>query len=336
MRPRLLIVLAGLVVLAVLAALAIARTGGDAPAAEPEPTPLPTPGRTPTPTRGADNGLPEDVGRYVALGDSYTAGPLIPWMTEDQTGCLRSTRDYPAVLAQWLRPDEFVDVSCSGADTRDLTAPQESFGPPVDPQLDSVTPDTDLVTMGLGGNDFDLFVSLASGERPDDVFGTLHSTGDRLSAAVRAIHDRAPDAVVALVGYPRIVPESGSCDELGFAADDVRWLERVERALNAAIRAAAEREDALYVDTYRGSQGHDVCAADPWVNGRTTETFSALAYHPFAEGMTATAVAVHEALRGAPPTAAVRRAADRALSTRPHGTLSRSQVRLVSALLGGA
>ena len=44
------------------------------------------------------------TGAYVALGDSYTAGPLIP----DQVfpfGCLRSDANYPNVVQEaWARP----------------------------------------------------------------------------------------------------------------------------------------------------------------------------------------------------------------------------------------
>jgi hypothetical protein len=38
---------------------------------------------------------PESID-YVALGDSYTAGPLIPVVREDAPGCFRSTSNYPA------------------------------------------------------------------------------------------------------------------------------------------------------------------------------------------------------------------------------------------------
>ena len=43
---------------------------------------------------------------------------------------------------------------------------------------------------------------------------------------------------------------------------------------------------------YEASQGHDVCAADPWVNGGVTDRQRALAYHPFASGMRADAARV--------------------------------------------
>src|SRR5688572_23797059 len=47
--------------------------------------------------------------RYVALGDSYTAAPLVP-DTDTTNGCLRSTNNYPALVAAALPGTELVDV----------------------------------------------------------------------------------------------------------------------------------------------------------------------------------------------------------------------------------
>src|SRR3954469_3865632 len=62
-------------------------------------------------------------GRYVALGDSYTAGPLIPNQSLDPLGCLRSDANYPHRVAPAVGMS-LVDVSCSGAETGDMTAAQ--------------------------------------------------------------------------------------------------------------------------------------------------------------------------------------------------------------------
>jgi hypothetical protein len=37
--------------------------------------------------------------RYVSLGDSYTAAPLVPDQTGSPAGCLRSTHSYPFGVA---------------------------------------------------------------------------------------------------------------------------------------------------------------------------------------------------------------------------------------------
>ena len=99
---------------------------------------------------------------YVALGDSYSAGPFIPAQELMAGTCLRSTHDYPALLAGMLQVDSFADVTCTGADTSDLSrsVPNQLPGPPPRPQLDALGPGTDLVTVGIGGNDFGLFGSI--------------------------------------------------------------------------------------------------------------------------------------------------------------------------------
>jgi lysophospholipase L1-like esterase len=100
---------------------------------------------------------------YVALGDSYTAAPLVP-TTDLADGCLRSDHNYPTLLAKRLHVRHFTDVSCSGATTGDLTHRQHTYRQAsVPPQLRAVHRDTDLVTVGIGGNDFDLFGTLAFG-----------------------------------------------------------------------------------------------------------------------------------------------------------------------------
>ena len=49
---------------------------------------------------------------YVALGDSWTSGPLLPEMTGDPIDCGRSAVNYPSLVAAELRVASFVDASC--------------------------------------------------------------------------------------------------------------------------------------------------------------------------------------------------------------------------------
>lgn len=251
---------------------------------------------------------PESFRRYVALGDSYTAAPLVP-TTDVANGCFRSDHNYPSLVAEQLDVKRFVDVSCSGADTADLTSRQQTVrGATVPPQLRAVTRRTDLVTLGIGGNDFDLFSTLVmtcaqlgrSEPAGSPCADTLQARGvdlvaeasrisDRVAEAVSAVRRRAPDATVVVVGYPRILPLDGGCKGLPIARGDYAFGDRVARALNAALGRAARRTGARYVDMYAASKGHDVCSSDPWVNGATTKQRKALAFHPLASGMEAVA-----------------------------------------------
>ena len=256
---------------------------------------------------------------YVALGDSYTAGPLIPVVREDAPGCFRSTNNYPAYLAGLLDVASYRDASCSGAASDDVAGRQSlMFDNRARPQLAALSAGTDLVTVGLGGNDFGLFGSVSGGcggswksvATPcQDRFGeTLARDARRvrrtLLAALEGVTERAPDAEVYVVGYPRLLPESGTCQAAGFTAGDAAWARGIAALLNRSVRRAAEDAGATYVDLYPTSLGHDICAGDEaWVNGRRTDFGAAAAFHPFLVGMRETARAVYETVTGetAPP-----------------------------------
>ena len=89
---------------------------------------------------------------YVALGDSATSGPLIPTPT-GLLGCGRSDHNYPHLTAAALGL-ELTDVSCGGAAARHMTQAQSvEFDGVNPPQFDALRTDTDLVSVGIGGND---------------------------------------------------------------------------------------------------------------------------------------------------------------------------------------
>ncbi|MEO5708844.1 MAG: SGNH/GDSL hydrolase family protein [Nocardioidaceae bacterium] len=284
--------------LAVLVLLASACTSGGSPVAD---TVVPTP----------------PTGRYVALGDSYSAGPLIP-NTDLAGGCARSDHNYPSLVAKTLKVKTFVDVTCSGATTLDLAHVQRPFGDArIPPQLRSVTADTTLVTLGIGGNDFDLFSTLvrtctrlrASDPQGSPCARKLATTGGlapplrkittRVAASLRAIKAKAPRATVVLVGYLRLVPDSGSCPGLPLARGDYAEGRTLSQGLDRALKRAARRTGTTFVDMYSLSRGHDICSSAPWVNGSVSNRQRALAYHPFASGMRADAAAVLAALPSA-------------------------------------
>lgn len=245
--------------------------------------------------------------RYVALGDSFTSGPFVP-VTDLASGCLRSSGNYPSLLARRLRAASFVDVSCAGAGTADLTGGQRTLvDARVPPQLDAVEADTTLVTVGVGGNDAGLFARLTGaclGAAPRDRAGApcraavaelereraLASTGRDVMRVLLAVRRRAPDARVVLVGYPRIAPRAGGCPgRLPHTGSDLALVDDVQRALNDALRRAADRARSDFLDMYAASRGHDVCARAPYVQGVRTDRSRALALHPLPRGMRAVA-----------------------------------------------
>lgn len=283
---------AGLVgVLALLGSL-LAACGGEAES--------PAVGAPPTPSPSA----PPSFKRYVALGDSFTAAPLVP-VTDVANGCFRSTANYPSLVARELGAD-LDDRSCGGATTAHLARAQF---PGVPPQLTALDKGTDLVTLSIGGNDGRAFAHLVRtcpklrDEDPDGspceasmqqggqdrLMTTLRRTGDRIALALREIKRRAPDARVLVVGYPQLAAADNACDRLPMAEGDYAYLAQVNRTLTEQLERAARATGTTYIDVWRASKGHDICSDSPWINGAVSDQNRAAAYHPFAEEQQAVA-----------------------------------------------
>jgi hypothetical protein len=264
------------------------------------------------------------VQRYVALGDSYTAGPLIPLQRHDEEmpgGCLQSDRNYPHLVAAQLRLPQFEDASCSGARTDHMTQPQDvEFGPNA-PQFDRLNVHTTVVTLGIGGNDigFSEIATTCAEGGVEDPFGTpcqdtyvvdgrdaiserIDAMAVDLAAALDGIEGRSPDADVFVVGYPSILPDTGNgCYPiLPIAPNDVPYVRAKAKELNAAIRAVAVAHGDVYVDTYTPSLGHDACQPPlvKWVEP-LAPTAPAAPVHPNARGEAGMAAAVLDAMRAA-------------------------------------
>ena len=86
-----------------------------------------------------------------------------------------------------------------------------------------------------------------------------------------------------LVGYPQILPARGTCPELlPLANGDYRYGRMINKALTDMIADVARSTDSEYVDVWAATAGHDICAADPWINGQTHDPKRAAPFHPFA------------------------------------------------------
>ncbi|GAA2538583.1 SGNH/GDSL hydrolase family protein [Pseudonocardia hydrocarbonoxydans] len=245
---------------------------------------------------------------YVALGDSYAAGPLIPLQTGVPAGCLRSNRNYPSLVAQTGRVPDFRDVSCSGGTTEDLFAPQTTQLGTNPPQLDALGPDTAGVTLSIGGNDIGFATIInecatrspraplgaacrdfyTAGDGSDELAARIDDTAPKIAAALAEIAARSPEAEVYLVGYPAILPDEGpGCfPVVPFSPGDVAYLRDTEKALNAMLAEQADEAGVTYVDTYDRFIGHDVCTlpGTKWIEG-LVPTSPAAPVHPNALGM---------------------------------------------------
>jgi lysophospholipase L1-like esterase len=192
-----------------------------------------------------------------------------------------------------------------------MLAPQNiSPGGPNPPQLDSLSGDTRLVTLTIGGNDIgfsDLAqdcVSVLPFGSPcrdrytrggDQISARIAATSGHVNAVLDEIRFRSPLAKVLVVNYAAIFPHSGNgCwPRMPVTPADVRWLRSKHEELNAMLATQAKDNLATLVDVYRASEGRSACAGsgtrwvEPYVPGN-----AAAPLHPNRRGMDAMAAMV--------------------------------------------
>lgn len=277
--------------------------------------------RVPTASAGPhdESNLPAAAAplNYVALGDSYTAGPLIPDQTLDPLGCLRSTSNWAQITAAALGL-KLTDMSCSGATTADMKGAQSTAIGTNPPQLSAVNASTNVVTLGIGGNDIG-FVSIIEHcaailpighpcknkyvhGNDNELLDRIEATAPLVGAVLMQIRAAAPKAKVFVVGYPDILPQSGGgCwPSVPFAPEDLSYLRQTEVQLNAMLASEAKDYGDHYVDTYTPSIGHDACQPESkrWVEPLVPES-EAAPFHPNARGMSHLAPIIESAMTAA-------------------------------------
>jgi lysophospholipase L1-like esterase len=230
-------------------------------------------------------------GPYVALGDSYTSAPLVPFPTGNPILCGRSTMNYPQVVKRQIHPSTFTDASCQGATTGEMLNPQNLANfETAPPQFDALKADDALVTVGIGGNDAGLVgIALECGELDishptgtacknhydaggsDPNVAKISATGPKVAAVIQGIHTRAPSAKILVVGYPDALPvNGGNCWPLvPLSKGDITYFNSLEQGLNTVLASTAAANSATFVDTWDSSINHDACKlpGQAWVNG---------------------------------------------------------------------
>ena len=243
---------------------------------------------------------------YVALGDSYAAGPIIPNQIAP-LGCLKSDHNYAHLAAPTIGLT-LRDPSCSGATTVDMTNPQSTELGTNPPQFDSLDAETTRVSLTIGGNDIG-FSEIAlncvtvnpfstpckdkydSGGK-DQVAERIAATAPKVAAVLQGIHSRSPAAKVFVVNYAAIFPETGfGCwPQMPIGFGDVPYLRSKEKELNAMLATQAAANGATLVNWYNASIGHDACkgSSTRWVEP-VVPTNPAAPIHPNLAGMTGAA-----------------------------------------------
>ena len=232
------------------------------------------------PAQAAKPGPRVPAGPYVALGDSFSAGSgVLPLSATANPLCAQSAVNYPHLIAQ-RTGRTLKDVTCGGADTGDFYTAQYPGTPA---QLDAVTTDARLVTIGIGGNDSSLFTgliqncltaglsTLGQGSPCKDKYGSTYATTIRPRPTPRSRRP-SPTRRPRRPRPPSSCPATRRCcrrrrvatSTMPIASGDVPYVNGIEQALNAAVKQAALDNGATFVDMWAPSAGRDACQL-PWV-----------------------------------------------------------------------
>lgn len=265
------LVLLSLTLLAGCSASDSSRPAASTPASSAPQTTAPP---LPTPTSTLRTGTASDPLRYVALGDSYSAGM---GGGDEHGACVRSPNAYPKLLAQSNTITLARFAACSGATTDDVLADQ----------LDALDPQVDLVTITIGGNDLSVSAlpsACARGETPTcraavtTSVNLLNSLPHKLAKTYKAIAQAAPHARILVADYPLFYDLPTITDKT-IGSDQVSAAVAVDTAvasLDATIETAVQKQreagtDIQFVDVSFG--GHGVNSKHPWFVLKGLEAF---------------------------------------------------------------
>ncbi|HEY0453088.1 SGNH/GDSL hydrolase family protein [Actinophytocola sp.] len=222
------------------------------------------------------------AGKYVALGDSYASGTGAG-SYGDSGGCKRSANAYAQLWANSHAPAAFSFVACSGAVTSDVLANQ----------VGAITPDTELVTISIGGNDAGFAnVMTDCNLGSDDTcvsrnqeaqnFARTELPG-RLDGVYTEIRNRAPGARVVVLGYPHIYTLNGDCS-VGLSETKRAAINQSADVLAEVVSGRAGAFGFDFVDARSAFAGHEICApgGDWWLHSVTWPVDES--YHPTAGG----------------------------------------------------
>lgn len=245
--------------------------------------------------------------QYVALGSSFASGPDI---TERSAGspvfCGRSNDNYAHQLAR-LRGLALVDATCGGSTSVHVLEGGQFLQPA---QLDALAPETELVTLTIGGNDIHYmgnllaygcdekttrFLRLVGACKPKtdaEVEVLLQGLQGRMVEIGAQVRQRSPRARLIYVLYQTVLPQQGTCDGLGLEESDIARMRGIEARLAEVTRTAAQLHGAEVLDAAELTRGHDVCAVQPWM----TDRHARVPLHTTLEGMTAIAQGLNRLL----------------------------------------
>ncbi|MFN3340482.1 MAG: SGNH/GDSL hydrolase family protein [Dietzia sp.] len=262
--------------------------------------------------------------RYVSLGDSYTAGPRY----DPVNPCVSHPAAWPRQVAErWGLGGDWADGSCSGAV---VDGPEDDVAGTHLAELErrgALGPRTELVTFQYGGNEryggafrtaaWSIGMCLA------DLAGGCDTARDPGAVRVEAIttdelvrrltrggsgdmigrtRALAPNARIALVGYPTVLPRDMSVcvPVVGSASIGIQpraaYAHAVLDRIEEAQRGAAARLGVDFVSLRAATTGHDLCRppGERWITQVGDFHEELLPFHPTRTGYSVHAGVVTE------------------------------------------
>lgn len=244
--------------------------------------------------------------RYVALGSSFAAGPmLLPPKPGAPARCGQSMNNYPTLLAERFGM-VLVDRSCSGATTRHVLGPWGE----IPPQIASVNAATRLVTVTIGGNDLNYIGNLFSATcltrareavaagRQVNPCRTIHRPTEadymqveaQMNEIARRVRVAAPRARLVFVQYLTPLPAT-LCAATPVSEQEAALVRRIGSRLAEITGRVAQQNKAIVVEMNQSSATHTPCDPEPWMIGapKDYDARQGMQWHLNLAGMKATA-----------------------------------------------
>jgi lysophospholipase L1-like esterase len=221
--------------------------------------------------------------RYVALGDSYSAGLGAGNYIPASGSCDRSNDAYPALWSAANAPASYLSVACSGATTSTVLSSQ----------IPALSTATTLVSITIGGNDvgfqsvMETCVLFSTSTCARAVGAAESETASQLpvelDGVLNAITAAAPNARVVVLGYPHLYDLGRSAGCIGLSTTDRTDLNQAADLLDGQIQAAAFRHDDVFGDVRSAFAANEICDSDSWLHSVNFLDLSE-SYHPTAAG----------------------------------------------------
>ena len=247
--------------------------------------------------------------------------------------CHRSTNAYGQQVAETygFGDGRFTFRACSGAVINDFTVAEDESDPEQpwkgnddEPaQRDHVDANTSLITFSVGGNDarfadtlsgcigagLNPFDSCSDDDEREKTRADIDAVGPRLTELLGQMREKAPNARIIVVGYPRFFAHDPDTVFDGTQIDkgDQAWINDATEHMNDVMAQAIEDAGGAYdgfefVNVYDAFEGCEIGTDDPCMNNLDNDIgngklVSNGSYHPNDRGHDKLAAMVEEQVR---------------------------------------